>query len=213
MVFDLDGTLIHSAPDIRCGVNEVMAMRGLPFFPMDEVIAMIGNGLPALCERVRVARGLAESEKERLFAEISIAYSAVNGIESEVYPGVADALNRLAARGHALGVCTNKPRGPALDVLTRFDLAEQMSVIVGGDDLSVKKPDPAPLAAAFDSLGGRGIFVGDSEIDALTATNLGVPFILFTEGYRKSPAEALKKAAAFSAFDDLPRLIETQCFG
>lgn len=212
IVFDLDGTLVHSAPDIRAGVNEVMSMRGLPFFGIDEVIAMIGNGLPTLCERVRVARGLPDSEADKLFAEISIAYTAVNGIESELYDGVSVALDALAQRGHPLGVCTNKPNAPARDVLTRFGLSDRMQALVGGDDLSVKKPDPAHLAAVFDALGGRGVFVGDSEIDADTAQNLGVPFLLFTNGYRKSPEDALHKTAAFARFEELPGLIETHCF-
>lgn len=203
MVFDLDGTLVHSAPDIRLGVNRVMAARGLAEFSLPEIIFYIGNGLPKLTERVMAARGLEPARFDEVYPEISAAYGAVNWQETRLYPGVAGALAQLASRGHRLGVCTNKPLAPARDVLARVGVAELFDVVIGGDSLLVKKPAPEPLIAAFDALGGPGVYVGDSEVDAETARACGVPFVLFTEGYRKSPATALPHTAQFATFATL----------
>lgn len=207
VVFDLDGTLVHSAPDIRLGVNRVMAARGLAAFSLPEIVSYIGDGLPKLTERVMAARGLTPARFDEIYPEIAAAYGAANGEETRLYPGVADALARLAARGHRLGVCTNKPLDPARDVLARVGVADLFDVVIGGDSLSTKKPAPEPLIAAFDALGGRGLFVGDSDVDAETARVCGVPFLLFTEGYRKSPAATLPHIARFAAFASLGALV------
>jgi len=124
------------------------------------------------------------------------------------YRGVPAALEVLAAAGHALGVCTNKPAEPARAVLAHVGLLDRFAVVVGGDSLPVTKPDPAPLRAALDALPpGEALFVGDSEVDAATAKAAGVPFLLFAEGYRKEPVAELPHAAAFDRWDDLPRLV------
>jgi len=112
------------------------------------------------------------------------------------------------AAGHALGVCTNKPAEPARAVLAHLGLLDRFAVVVGGDSLPVTKPDPAPLRAALEALPpGAAVFVGDSEVDAETARAAGVPFLLFTEGYRKSPISALPHAAAFAHWGALPGLV------
>lgn len=207
VVFDLDGTLVHSAPDIRLGVNTVMAARGLAPFTLEEIVSFIGNGLPRLAQRVQAARGLDPRGFDALHAEISAAYDAVNGQQTRLFPGVGAVLEGLVSRGHPLGLCTNKPLRPTRDVLRHLGLGATFGAVVGGDSLDVKKPAPDPLAATFEALGGRGIYVGDSEVDAATAEALEVPFLLFTGGYRKRPVEELTHAAAFDHFDALPGLI------
>ena len=119
-----------------------------------------------------------------------------------------EALDALRAAGHLLGICTNKPVVPARNVLDHLGMTDRFGVVLGGDSLAVKKPDPAPLHAALEALGdGPALYVGDSEVDAETAAAAGLPFLLFTEGYRKRPAEELPQAGRFRAFADLPGLV------
>jgi phosphoglycolate phosphatase len=120
---------------------------------------------------------------------------------------VLGALDALAAGGWRIGICTNKPERPTAALLRHFGLGPRFAAVIGGDTLSVRKPDPAPLAAAIAALGGLpSVFVGDSETDSETARRAGVPLALYTEGYRKTPLGALHHDAAFSDFAELPEI-------
>ena len=118
-------------------------------------------------------------------------------------------LETLHQKGHRIGLCTNKPVAPTNDILDHFGLTNLFSVVIGGDSLAQRKPDPAPLLAAFEALGGPGIYVGDSEVDAQTAERAGIPIALFTEGYRKTPVAELTHEWAFRDFADLSAIIAT----
>lgn len=208
IVFDLDGTLIDSAPDIHAALNQVIEGAGTAGFDLPTVISFIGNGIPTLVERAMRARDLAMDRHAELTAKMVEVYSAASTVRTAAYPGLTGALAALRAQGAALGICTNKPEAPARDILRDLDLAPHFDVVVGGDTLSVKKPDPAPLEAAFAAMApGPRLYVGDSETDAETARRAGVPFLLFTEGYRKSAPEALPHLARFDHFDALPELV------
>lgn len=207
VVFDLDGTLIHSAPDIHLAAAKALGDFGLEPLDLKTITSFIGNGLPVLSDRVMNARGIGKGQRAEFHACIAGHYDAVNGQLTRLYPGVAEALSSLAARGHPLGLCTNKPEGPTRDILRAVGLGSVFSSLVCGDTLAVKKPDPDPLVACFAELGGEGVYVGDSEIDAETALRAGVPFALFTEGYRKAPTSALPHAIAFSDFSRLPNIV------
>ncbi|MBV7409690.1 phosphoglycolate phosphatase [Maritimibacter sp. DP1N21-5] len=206
IVFDLDGTLVHSAPDIRTAVNDVLARHGVAPFSLAEIIGFIGNGLPKLTERVIAARGLTLTFAP-FHAEIATAYDRENGAKTRPFPGVLEALEALRAAGHPLGICTNKPFAPARDLLARLGIDGYFDGVIGGDSLTTRKPDPAPLAKTFADLGGTGLYVGDSEIDAQTAQSLGVPFLLFAEGYRKAPVTGIPHTAAFTDWSALPGLV------
>lgn len=124
------------------------------------------------------------------------------------YPNVVPALEALAGQGYALAICTNKPEGPTRAVLDGLDLARFFAAVVGGDTLPVHKPDPRPLRHALAGLGcTAALYVGDSDVDAETAQRAALPFALFTEGYRKSPVEALPHDHRFSNFATLPELV------
>jgi phosphoglycolate phosphatase len=159
--------------------------------------------------RMRAARGLADADHARLLARFLELYEGP--VEhSTVYAGVVDALALFAARGHALGVCTNKPLSPTRIVLDHFGMGARFGAVIGGDSLPVRKPDPAPIHAAFEALGAApGFYIGDSEVDAEAADRAGVPFLLFTEGYRKAPVADLPHASTFSHWDELPALVES----
>ncbi|MDU8909731.1 phosphoglycolate phosphatase [Aestuariicoccus sp. MJ-SS9] len=205
IVFDLDGTLVHSAPDIHAAVNRMLADCGEAPLDMPTVTGFVGNGIPNLVRLVMQARDIPADAEPRMMQLMVDHYTAHPADLTRPYPGVVDALTAFRAAGHRLGVCTNKLHAPSVDILDQLDLARFFDVVIGGDSLPVKKPDPAPLYAAFEALAPEpGLYVGDSEVDAATAENAGVSFALFTRGYRKTPVEALRHHFAFDAFDDLP---------
>ncbi len=210
IVFDLDGTLIHSAPDIHAAAAAVLGAEGRDPLPLDTVISFIGNGMPVLVERMMAATGLPAADHARLLADFRRRYEAEPSRLTHLYPGVRAALDAFRAAGIALGICTNKPEGITREILGLFALTDVFPAVIGGDSMAVRKPDPAGLRECFRQLGADGgLFVGDSEVDAETGERAGVPFALFTRGYRRGPAEAMRATFAFDDFADLPRLVRS----
>ena len=210
-IFDLDGTLIDSAADIRAAANTVLAAEGLAPLSLAEATGFIGAGAGVFVDRMAAAR-LPAPDPGRTAAMLAAFIDLYEGAVhlTRPYPGAVTALEVLAAEGWALGLVTNKPEGPARAVLAHLDMARFFPVVVGGDSLPQRKPDPAPLHHAMAALGAqRTIYVGDSETDAATAAAAGVPFALYTLGYRLSPPEALPHAFAFDDFAALPRWMAT----
>ncbi len=210
IVFDLDGTLIDSAPDIRAAANKMLEEQGLEPLDLPTIVSFIGNGLPKLVERVMNARGIDLAEHSRL-TEITLThYNAASSDLSVLYPGVMNCLNALKEKGHSMAVCTNKPEEPARAILEDMGLMPFFDAVIGGDSLDVKKPDAKPLSEAFRQLGtSGGLYVGDSEVDAETAVNAAQRFALFTEGYRKTPVAQVPHDYQFSDFSQLVDIAET----
>ena len=210
IVFDLDGTLIDSAPDIHAAVARMLADEGAEALPFAVVRGFIGNGVPTLIDRVIAARDEGQNPQRRadLIARFLRHYEAASSDLTTVYPGVVGALTALRGAGHVMGLCTNKPAAAARSIVAAFGLAPFFGSVIGGDSLPQRKPHPAPLQATVQALGGGpAIYVGDSEVDAETAAAAGVPLVLFTEGYRKTPVGQLPHAASFDDFTQLPALI------
>lgn len=207
IAFDLDGTLIDSAPDIQANANAVLAQMGAAPITLAQTRDFIGNGAAVFVARMRAAAGIPDSEQAQMYAAFIRHYDEAVTL-TQPYPGVDDTLATLRRDGHVLGLCTNKPLGAARAVLRHLGLDQHFAVAIGGDSLPVHKPDPAPLHATLASMGdGPCLYVGDSEVDAETALRAGVPFLLFTEGYRKTNVAALPHAATFDSFAALPGLI------
>jgi len=210
IVFDLDGTLIDSAPDIRAAANVMLVGEGAEPLDMDTTTSFIGNGIPKLVERAMRARGLPAADHARLTQAMLEAYDKNPATLTRLYDGLEVLLPKLKGDGHKLGICTNKPLAPTKQILDIFAITDLFDVIIGGDTLRVKKPNPAPLYKAYEALGdGERLYVGDSEVDAETAERAHIPFALFTEGYRKMPVETLAHVLAFKHFDALGSYIET----
>lgn len=199
IIFDLDGTLIDSAPDIHRVACIVLDGEGLPPITPAQTRSFIGEGLAVLVARILAATGEPPGgpRHARMVAAFAALYAQDHPLTT-LYPGARAALAALAARGHPLGLCTNKPITATRTVLAHFGLQDTFACIIGGDSLPTRKPDPAPLLHVAAALGtARTLFVGDSETDAETARRAGLPFALFTEGYRKGPPETMPHAARF----------------
>lgn len=213
VIFDLDGTLIDSAPDIHAAANKMLVEIGLDPLDYPTVRSFIGNGVPKLIERVMGARDIPFSEPEhhRLHDIFMRHYNAAPADLTELYPGLTGHLDWLRAQGFTLAVCTNKPEEPTRAILAAFGLTDLFPVVVGGDTLPVKKPDPAPLIHTITALGATEVlYVGDSEVDAETAQAAKIPFAIYTPGYRKSPLDQVHHDYAFDHYDDLQAIVQAR---
>ena len=204
IVFDLDGTLIDSAPDLHAAANRMLADRNQPPLSLEKITSFIGNGIPNLVRLVMEERGIPLSDEGRMKEAMMDHYTAHPADLSQPYAGVVEVLSALKDNGHPLGVCTNKSRAPTIQILDALDLDRFFDVVIAGDSLSVKKPDPAPLMATFNALNAPPfLYVGDSEIDAETAQRADVAFGLFSKGYRKTPVADLPSTFVFDEFTSL----------
>ncbi len=209
VVFDLDGTLIDSIAGIGAAANRMLAEEGQAPLTLATVLQFVGNGLPKFVERTIHHRGLDPARHADLTQRMLAIYESVASHSTTAYPGVAEALSQLRNMGCVMGVCTNKPEGPARSILRDLDLLQYFDSVIGGDTLSTRKPDPKHLLASFDALPSVGprIFVGDSEVDAETALRAEVPFLLFSEGYSKTPVADLPHTALYGDSLQLPDLV------
>ncbi|WP_170410086.1 phosphoglycolate phosphatase [Ruegeria atlantica] len=209
IMFDLDGTLVDSLPDIAAAANRTLGDIGVAPLPESTIKQFVGNGLQKLVERMIRHHDL-PIERHGELTKLTLAhYSAASSKKTIPYPGVPQALTELRDMGCVLGVCTNKPESPARHILEALDLAHHFEAVVGGDTLPVRKPDPAHLEASFNAVTPTGprLYVGDSEVDAETARRANVPFLLFSEGYRKTPVEEIPHSFSYDDTHKLPELV------
>ncbi len=209
IVFDLDGTLIDSAPDIQAVAEVILGKLGKPPLTLEETRDFIGEGAKILVSRMMAARGIEDTPQShaRIYGDFVAEYEFA--VERAVfYPGVIDALARLKASGHKLGLCTNKPELPARAVLKHMKLEPVFDAFVAGGMLESRKPDPEMALKCVEDLGGGPtLYVGDSGTDSETAANANLPFALYTEGYRKSPVFEIPHRWAFDHFDLLAEIV------
>lgn len=208
IVFDLDGTLVDSAPDLHAAANRMLAELGRPALTLRQVTGFVGNGVPRLVERCLEATGGVEGRQAEALARFRRHYDAAPANLTRPYPGALSAARALRGAGCRLGICTNKPEVPARKLLRLLGMDGLFDAVVGGDTGPTQKPDPAPLHRTVENLGGSlasTLFVGDSEVDGLTAANAGVAFALYTRGYRKAPVDRIAATLAFEDFVELVR--------
>ena len=198
-----------SAPSLTAAANTLLGELGRAPLAEATTRSFVGHGVRVLVERVlHHTGGVPGADSAPHLARFRAIYNADPVTGTAPIPGVPAAIAALAAAGHGLGVCTQKPNLPAVAILRALGLMPPIAALTDGDSLDVMKPDPRMLAHAAAQLpAGPVIFVGDSEVDAATAEAAGVPFLLFTEGYRGQPVEALAHAARFSDFAALPGLV------
>lgn len=209
VIFDLDGTLVDSAPDLQAAANRLMRQHGRPELDLATVTGFIGNGLARLVERCFARHGALPEDLPQQVARFKQFYAEEGHRRTRFMPGADAALRRLAGSGVALGLCTNKDTAPTLAILRHLRVDTLFQAVVGGDSGLAHKPDPAPLLACIATCGAtpeEAVYVGDSDTDAHAARHAGVPFVLYTEGYRNAPLAALPHDDAFAHFAQLSQL-------
>ena len=211
IAFDLDGTLVDTAPDLVRALNAAVVPDGLDPVPIAAVRAMVGRGARALIERAYERAGAPALDDAAAEARLDVFMSAYrSGIADQSVPfdGVREALDALAGAGAELSVCTNKPTSLAAPLLTELGLKERFVRIVGPEDAPAKKPDPRHLEAAIGGKADRRtVLVGDSEPDALAAKGAGAWCVLFEDGYSEKPARTLGADRLFRRWAEMPALI------
>jgi phosphoglycolate phosphatase len=195
VVFDLDGTLIDSAPDLRAALNRRLARYGLQALDAAQVQAMIGDGAKALVTRAFAAYQHPAGAEE--LADFLADYEANATVETAVYPGIVAALTSIQAAGHAMAVCTNKPVAASRLILAALGLEAFFPVVIGGDSTPFRKPDPRHLQAALDAMNAsEAVMIGDHENDMAAARGLGVPAIFVSWGYGEAEGTLTVDSAA-----------------
>jgi phosphoglycolate phosphatase len=212
IVFDLDGTLIDTAPDLISTLNIILAREGMPPVEYDSARRMIGGGAKAMIERALAAEGRASSKAEldRLFAAFIDHYAAHIADHSRPFPELEATLEHLAGEGHRLAVCTNKLEWLSVRLLDMLQLTRHFVTICGQDTFGVQKPDPRMLRLTIERAGGeptRAIMVGDSGTDIRTSRAATVPVIAVDFGYSEVPIALLRPDRIIGSYADLPAAI------
>jgi phosphoglycolate phosphatase len=184
LLFDLDGTLVDTVPDLTAALNRLMLARGLAAFTRPAVAAMVGDGVAALVARAFAARNL--QPDAGAVADLTADYTAHVAVESALYPAVLPVLTALAGDGWRLAVCTNKPERAAEALLEALGVLPLLCAVGGGDSFPTRKPDPGHLLGTLSRAGGRrdaAVMVGDHHNDVVVARAAGVPAIFAAWGY------------------------------
>jgi len=213
IVFDLDGTLVDTAPDLLGSLDVLFAREGLEPIDPVEGRTMIGGGVKRLIERglAQQGRTFTPAQVDELFGIYVAHYAEHIADLSRPYPGVEAALDELEARGDRLAICTNKLAWLAVRLLERLGLAARFDAICGQDTFGIQKPDPEVLRRTIAAAGGEiadAIMVGDSATDVRTARAAGVPVIAVDFGYTEVPVAALNADRIISHFDALPTALQ-----
>ena len=211
LLFDLDGTLVDSVPDLANALNEVLRERGYAPLSDAEVAPMVGDGVPALVARAFEARGASAAEAVEALPRYIKIYEANATNLTRPYPGVPETLSRLRRRGYRTAVCTNKLQQASETVLRGLDLSALFDAVAGGDRYPVKKPDKGHLLRLIAELGGnpeQAVMIGDSENDAAAAHAAAVPLVMMRYGYARVDPASLGAAAVLDRFAELPEALE-----
>lgn len=208
--FDLDGTLLDTSGDLAAAVNYAIATVGRPPFPTDAIRPFVGKGAKVMLERALAASGgFDEAMLGRTLPVLLDYYEQNLAIHSVPYPGLIAAMDALEQAGVKLAICTNKAERFTIPLMHQIGLSNRFASIVGGDTLSVTKPDPAPIHEMIKRAGGgRAIFLGDTINDIAGARNAGIPSVAVSFGFLDGPVEELNADAVIGHFDELLPLLQ-----
>jgi phosphoglycolate phosphatase len=212
IVFDLDGTLVDTAPDLVATLNVVLASEGLPPVAYEAARNMVGGGARVMIQRGLAAAGrsLPEPQVDRLFRAFIDHYGAHIADVSRPFPGAEAALDILAGHGCRLAVCTNKLEWLSVRLLDALGLSQRFAAICGADTFGIAKPDPEILRRTVARAGGepaRSVMVGDSMTDIATARAAAIPVVAVDFGYTETPVAALGADRVVSGFAALPQVL------
>ena len=210
LVFDLDGTLVDSVPDLRAALNQMLRERGRPPLSLPQVKRMVGDGAPAMVTRALAATGPEAIDAGGALARFLEIYEANPVRLTRLYPEVRRTLTELRRRGYRTAICTNKPQRATIAVVEGLGLGDLFDGIAGGDHFPVRKPDPGHLLSLIAQLGARreaSVMIGDNENDAAAARAARVPLILMRYGYARVDPESLAADALLDHFGELPEAL------
>ncbi len=212
IVFDLDGTLIDTAPDLIATLSVILTRHGLPAVPYENARPLIGGGAKGMIERALATNGRSSStaDVDRLYTAFVAHYAEHIADRSRPFPQLEPTLDRLAAAGHRLAVCTNKLEWLSKRLLDTLLLTRRFAAICGQDTFGVQKPDPEIFRLTVIRAGGepkRAIMVGDSVTDIRTARAANVPVVAVDFGYTDVPIATLLPDRVISTFAELPAAI------
>lgn len=215
IVFDLDGTLVDSAPDLHAISSRILREEGLEPYSLEEVSRFIGHGVPHLVRQCLDGRNVSTDPSVRgeLLTRFLTYYKAAPAEYARPFPGVMDSLSHLRSRDLKIGICTNKVHDIAEIVIASLGFDKFVTSLVGGGKAGKMKPDPAPLLLCLEEMGTspeNAVYVGDSETDEATAFAASIPFILYRGGYRKKPADEFSAAFSFDDYGTFSARIESE---
>ncbi len=213
IAFDLDGTLIDTAPDLIGVLNEMLVEYGLPEVPLAASRHLVGGGARYLLEHGFAEAGATfhAGDAPDMVERFVDLYLARIARESRPFPGLEETLDVLEARGARFCVCTNKRTNLSLALLKETNLLHRFAAVAGPDAVSQRKPDAAHLIEAIEMASGdpkRAVMVGDSETDIGSARAAGVPIVLVSFGYTEIPLAELDRDALIDRLDELPAVVE-----
>ncbi len=213
IVFDLDGTLVDTAPDLTLATNHALGLVGLEPVTVDQLHPFIGHGSKAMIDAGLRFRDVTvdDNELRRLHQGFLDFYADNIAVGSRPFEGVAELLDGLLRAGARLGVCTNKYEALTLELLRQLGLDRKFGAIAGRDTFDVFKPAPGHLTRTIERAGGRterAVMVGDSEVDFATAAAARVPFIGVTFGYTTRPVAELGADAIIEHYREFPAALE-----
>jgi phosphoglycolate phosphatase len=212
-IFDLDGTLADTSADLIAAANGALAAAGLgtPLDPARDKSLAFAGGRAMLREGLARLEAQDEAEVDRLYPLLLEVYAGKLAVHTRTYEGAEAALERLAADGWRLGICTNKPERLALLLIDELGLGRHFAALLGADSLPVRKPDPRHLLETIARAGGvpeRAVLIGDTASDREAARAAGVPCVLVGFGPDGAAVAALEPEALLAHYDDLPDVLD-----
>ncbi|HVM96857.1 MAG TPA: phosphoglycolate phosphatase [Candidatus Acidoferrales bacterium] len=212
VIFDLDGTLVDTSPDLTAALNAVLVAAGRRPLPEEEVRHLVGRGALVLIRRGMEVTGAPVDEAlvPKLLQDFLDHYGANIAAGSQPFSGAENAVRRLIAEGHKVGICTNKPEALSFKLMDALNLRRYFPIILGADSQPYRKPDPRHLLDTVAKLGGdpkNAVMVGDSETDVKTAQAANIPVILVSFGYTEIPVRQLGGDVIIDHFDALDAAI------
>lgn len=213
VVFDLDGTLVDTGPDLTAATNHVLALAGRPPVSVAQVRDMVGLGARKLIERGLAHTGGGTLEQAESLLQPFLDYYADNVcVASQPFPGVEQTLTRLQEAGILIGICTNKPEKLSHALIEALGWQRFFPVNIGGDSLPFRKPDGRHILTVIEQLGGNPqetVMVGDSTVDVAAARDAGLPVVAVSFGFSSVPANELEADALIDRYDQLIEALAT----
>ena len=211
ILFDLDGTIVNTAPDLMVAHNHVMKKFGHAEKKLSDIKSLAGKGAWVMMQRSFKEEIKDENIKKEMTKEFIDFYSKNIDHNSKPLNGIINFLNWAKSKNISMAVCTNKQERLAIDLLKKLNMYKYFEYIAGSDTFSFNKPDPRHLTDVVEIIGGdlkKTIMIGDSEVDAMSAHNAKLPFILVKDGYTEKSEEEIKHDELISDFVGFENIIE-----